>query len=127
MGADKNAKIKYLILTLLIVASFLLGRTTADRNNDDPRIQRIYDSVNRIESLSGSLDAGVKRIESASIAGQAGTQKIIGGIGTAISLMEDSAERERNRARNNQAATERVEFLENHFRKIYQREQEKTK
>ena len=127
---NENIK-KYLIyigVALILVGSgFLLGRNTGNSNNDDQRIQRIYDSVSRIESLSGSVDAGLKRIEQAAIAGEAGTKKVIGGIGTAIGLMEDSAERERNSARNRAAATERVEFLENHFHKIYQREQAKTK
>ena len=127
---NENVK-KYLIAAVVLIAvgyaGFLLGRNTGNSNNDDPRIQRIYDSVSRIEGLSGSLDAGLKRIEQTAVAGTAGTEKIIGGIGTAIELMENSAERERNRARNNQAAQGRIEFLENHFHKIYQREQAKTK
>jgi hypothetical protein len=114
------------VLLVVFGAGFMLGRS-GNSNDDDPRIQRIYDSVVRIESSFGTLDAGLKRIEQAAVAGEAGTKKVIGGIGTAISLMEDSAERERNSARNRAAAAERVEFLENHFHKIYQREQAKTK
>ena len=121
-------KIAIAAIALLVVfgAGVMFGRS-GNNHDDDPRVQRIYDCVSRIESSFGSLDAGLKRIEQAAIAGEAGTKKVIGGIGTAIGLMEDSAERERNSARNRAAATERVEFLENHFHKIYQREQAKTK
>lgn len=121
---------KYILPVLIAIVVFAAGYWaggSGNSNNDDPRVQRIYDSVARIESFSGTIDAGLGRIEQAAAQGEAGTQRVIGGIGTAIELMENSEQRERDSARNREAAQERIIKLENIFYKIYQREQAKEK
>lgn len=57
-------KIAIAAIALLVVfgAGVMFGRS-GNNHDDDPRVQRIYDCVSRIESSFGSLDAGLKRIE----------------------------------------------------------------
>lgn len=117
----------YLIAALVLFGAGYVfrGSRAQDINNDDPRIQRIYDSVARSESLLGTLEARLKRVEQAATAGEAGSQAVISGIGTVIDLMEISEGRQLNSAANREAAAERAQFVEDLLRKVYQRESTK--
>jgi hypothetical protein len=128
-GWIEYAKKAFVIVAVLAIAhsAYVLFGGAANSNNDDPRIQRIYDSITRSEGLLGSLDDRLKRVEQTATAGEAGSQAVITGIGTVIGLMEDSEGRQLNSARNREAAAERAQFVEDILRKVYQREQAKEK
>ena len=122
---QKNTAIVVLVAIVFILCGILWY--TYHNNNDDAGIQRLNESAARIENILGDFDTRLKRIEQTAIAGEAGTARVISGIGKTISLVEASEGRQLSITRNNQAAAERASHVEDILRKVYQREQEKAR
>ena len=122
---QKNTAIVVLVAIVFILCGILWY--TYHNNNDDAGIQRLNASAARIENILGDFDTRLKRIEQTAIAGEAGTARVISGIGKTISLVEASEGRQLSITRNNQAAAERASHVEDILRKVYQREQEKAR